>query len=101
MSKKNKNQIKINISGVSTSNILNWEFEDLNRLTNKNLKVVTSRLVSSANKRLRRIEKANITYTSKESKKARKKTQTRITPRKEMRTGPSFYFFYLRQPTTL
>ena len=47
------------------------------------------------------IEKANITYTSKESKKARKKTQTSITPRKEMRTGPSFYSFYLRQPTTL
>lgn len=59
---KNKNTIKaINVSGLSTSDILNWEFEEINKMSNRALKQITSRLVSSANKRLRNIEKANKT----------------------------------------
>lgn len=56
-----KKQKIIDVTGLSTSNILNREFEELNKLSTKNLKAVTSRLVSSANKRLKRIEKANLT----------------------------------------
>lgn len=58
MSKKQKT---IDVTGLSSKDILNREFEELNKLSNKNLRAVTSRLVSSANKRLKRIEKANLT----------------------------------------
>ena len=46
----------INVSGMKISDILNMDLEKFNAMDAADLKAVTNRLVSAANKRLRRIE---------------------------------------------
>ena len=53
MALKNKTSTTINVKGLSTSDILKM---DVYRLNKQSLKAVTNRLISSANKRLRRLE---------------------------------------------
>ena len=53
MALKNKTATTINVKGLSTSDILKM---DVYRLNKQSLKAVTNRLISSANKRLRRLE---------------------------------------------
>lgn len=50
----------MNVKGMSIQDILNLEFEDIQKLTRKELAVVTSRLVSATNKRIRRLEKSDL-----------------------------------------
>ena len=45
------------VSGLSITDIMNMSWDDLNKLDVKDLKQVTSRLVSAANKRVRRLSK--------------------------------------------
>lgn len=46
----------INVSGMKISDILNMDLEKFNAMDAADLKAVTNRLVSAANKRIRRIE---------------------------------------------
>lgn len=48
---------KIDVSGLSTQDIVNLDANTINKLSRADLSKLTSRLVSSANKRLRRLEK--------------------------------------------
>ena len=47
----------MNVKGMKISDIINMDWEQLNRLSGKELKQLTSRLVSASNKRIRRLEK--------------------------------------------
>ena len=46
----------MNVKGLKISDILNMDWDSLNRLSTKEMKQVTSRLVSASNKRIRRLE---------------------------------------------
>lgn len=46
----------MDVKGLSINDIMNLSWERLNKLSEKELKQVTSRLVSASNKRLRRLE---------------------------------------------
>ena len=48
----------MNIKGLKITDIMDMDWNDLNKLTPQEMKQVTSRLVSAANKRIRRLEKA-------------------------------------------
>ena len=48
----------MNIKGLKITDIMDMDWNDLNKLTPSEMKQVTSRLVSAANKRIRRLEKA-------------------------------------------
>ena len=48
----------MNVKGLSIQDILNMDWDTLNKLDTKELKQLTSRLVSASNKRIRRLEKA-------------------------------------------
>ena len=50
----------MNVKGLSIKDILNMDWSDLNAFTNKELKQITSRLVSAANKRVRRLEGSSL-----------------------------------------
>ena len=50
----------MNVKGLKISDILNMDWSDLNAFTKKELKQITSRLVSAGNKRIRRLQKHNI-----------------------------------------
>lgn len=47
----------MNVNGLSIIDIMNMSWDDLNKLDLKDLKQVTSRLVSASNKRIRRLAK--------------------------------------------
>ena len=47
----------MNVKGLKIQDIINMDWEQLNRLSEKDLKMLTSRLVSASNKRIRRLEK--------------------------------------------
>ena len=47
----------MNIKGLSTQDILSMDWNDVRKLTEKEMKQLTSRLVSTANKRVRQLEK--------------------------------------------
>ena len=47
----------MNVKGLTIQDIMNMDWEQLNRLSTKEMKQVTSRLVSASNKRIRRLEK--------------------------------------------
>ena len=46
----------MNVKGLKISDILNMSWDDLNSLSGKDLKAVTSRLVSASNKRIKRLQ---------------------------------------------
>ena len=48
----------MNIKGLKITDIMDMDWNDLNKLTPQEMKQITSRLVSAANKRIRRLEKA-------------------------------------------
>ena len=48
------------VSGLSVEDILNMDFDKFNELGAKDMKLVVGRLVSAANKRIRRLESAGI-----------------------------------------
>lgn len=48
------------LKGLKISDIMNFTWDELNKLSPKELKQVTSRLVSASNKRIRRLEKAKM-----------------------------------------
>lgn len=50
----------MDVKGLSINQILNMEWEDVQKLSRKDLAKITSRLVSSANKRLRRLEQSTL-----------------------------------------
>lgn len=50
----------MNVKGLSIKDILNMDFEDVQKLSRKELSQVTSRLVSASNKRIRRLEKTDL-----------------------------------------
>ena len=50
----------MNIKGLSIKDIINMDFEDVQKLTRKELASLTSRLVSASNKRIRRLEKSEL-----------------------------------------
>ena len=50
----------MNVKGLKISDILNMDWSDLNAFTAKELKQLTSRLVSAANKRVRKLEKTEL-----------------------------------------
>lgn len=50
----------MNVKGLKISDILNMDWSDLNAFTAKELKQLTSRLVSAANKRVRNLEKSEL-----------------------------------------
>ena len=47
----------MNIKGLSTRDILSMDYNDIRKLNEKEMKTLTSRLVSTANKRIRQLEK--------------------------------------------
>ena len=50
----------MDVKGLSIQQILNMEWEDVQKLSRKDLARITSRLVSSANKRLKRLEQSTL-----------------------------------------
>ena len=50
----------INVSGMSISDIMNIDIDTFNKMNERELRAVTSRLVSASNKRIRRLEKYGI-----------------------------------------
>ena len=54
----------INVSGLTIEDILEMDFNDINKLNRKDLSAITSRLVSAGNKRIRRMEQSEKGSTS-------------------------------------
>lgn len=50
----------MNVKGLKISDILNMDWDRLNRLSASELKQITSRLVSASNKRIKRLESAKL-----------------------------------------
>ena len=50
----------MNVKGLSIQDIMSMDWNDLNKLSAKEMKQVTSRLVSAANKRIRRLQKTKL-----------------------------------------
>lgn len=50
----------IDVNGLSIQDILNLDFETVQKLSEKSLRTLTSRLVSASNKRIRRLEKSGV-----------------------------------------
>lgn len=50
----------MNVKGLSIQDIMSMDWNDLNKLSAKEMKQVTSRLVSAANKRVRRLQKTKL-----------------------------------------
>ena len=57
MYKGTQQPLTINVTGLSTEEILNMDVNDINRMNNRTIKALASRLVSSMNKRIRSLEK--------------------------------------------
>ena len=51
-----KQTLNIDVNGLSTDDILNMDVNDINRMNNRTIKALASRLVSSMNKRIRSLE---------------------------------------------
>ena len=64
----------INVSGLTIEDILDMDFNDINKLNRKDLSAITSRLVSASNKRIRRLEKSTKGQTSPSLKNLKGKT---------------------------
>ena len=60
MAKKTKKTKRYNVGGLSVQQIMDIDIDIFNRLSVQELKDITSRLVSAGNKRIRRLEKKNI-----------------------------------------
>ena len=60
MPSKKKLTKTIDVSGMSISDIINIDLETFNKMGEKDLRAVTSRLVSASNKRIRRFENKGI-----------------------------------------
>ena len=50
----------MNVKGLSIQDIMSMDWNDLNKLSTKEMKQVTSRLISAANKRVRRLQKMEL-----------------------------------------
>lgn len=55
-----KKQDLINVSGLSIKDIMNIDYNDINKMNEENIKRIASRLVSATNKRIRRLEASNV-----------------------------------------
>lgn len=60
MAKYQKKPLTINVSGKSIDEFINLNYEDINRMGERDLRAIASRLVSASNKRIRRLEKNNL-----------------------------------------
>ena len=60
MARKKSTESKIDVNGLSINDIMNLGFDFLNSLQEKDIKKVTSRLVSAANKRIRRLRDSEV-----------------------------------------
>lgn len=60
MPRKKVEQPQLDVSGVSIKDLDTLTFDDISRLSTDNLKILASRMVSATNKRIRRLEKANL-----------------------------------------
>lgn len=58
--KKVKDVRTIDVTGMSVSDIMDIDIQTFNRLREKDLRAITSRLVSAGNKRIRRLEKNQV-----------------------------------------
>lgn len=55
-----KNHTNINVSGLTIQDIMNMDYDIINKMNISDLRRVSSRLVSASNKRIRRLEKNEI-----------------------------------------
>lgn len=61
MARKRKiSESKVDVTGLSINDIMNLDFDFLNSLQEKDIKKLTSRLVSAANKRIRRLRDSDV-----------------------------------------
>lgn len=59
MARKHRTQIE-SVGGMSIKDIMNIDIDRFNKMNEKELKMITSRLVSASNKRIRRLEEKGI-----------------------------------------
>ena len=55
-----KEQATIDVNGLSISDILDLDFEDVNKMTKENLARITGRIQSAANKRIKRLREKGV-----------------------------------------
>lgn len=60
MAKYQKKPLTINVSGKSVDEFVNLSYEEINKMGERDLRAIASRLVSASNKRIRRLEKNNL-----------------------------------------
>ena len=60
MSTKDIKGVNLNVKGLSIQDIMSMDWNYLNQLSSKEMKQLTSRLVSAANKRIRRLQKTEL-----------------------------------------
>lgn len=60
MPKKKKISSPYNVDGLSINDIMNIDLDTFNKLNERDLRIITSRLVSAGNKRIRSLEKHGI-----------------------------------------
>lgn len=68
-----KKQPRLDVSGLTVQDILEMDYATINKLSTQNLKALSQRLISASNKRLKRIEKSNLTDFSKPYKQVKTK----------------------------
>lgn len=60
MARKKNNQPLIDVTGLTINDIINIDYNDINRMSKENIKRIGNRLVSATNKRIRRLEASNV-----------------------------------------
>lgn len=60
MAKYQKKPLTINVSGKSVDEFVNMSYEEINKMGERDLRAIASRMVSASNKRIRRLEKNNL-----------------------------------------
>lgn len=68
----------IDVSGMSVSDIMGIDIDTFNKLGEKDLRAITSRLVSAGNKRIRRLEKNNVNSPAYQSLGSDKRFSTKL-----------------------
>lgn len=58
--RKNRGTNIMNVKGLKVSDIIDMDWDSLNKLSGKELKQLTSRLVSASNKRIKRLEQTKL-----------------------------------------
>jgi len=74
----NKKPKTINVAGMTISDIMGIDLETFNKMGEKDLRAITSRLVSASNKRIRRLEKNNVSSPAYRSLGSDKRFSTKL-----------------------